>query len=221
MKLKICGMTDPENLLRISKLKPDYLGFIFYKHSPRYFEGSIPQIPTFIKKVGVFVDAPELEIFQRVDQHKLDVVQLHGSENPEVCEALQARGVEVIKVFSVGNTFDFSKLEPYESVVDYFLFDTRGKAPGGNGITFNWEVLKSYPSTVPFFLSGGIGLSEADSIEELQHWFQQRGMSSILAGIDLNSRFESAPGIKNQQELKKFLQLLNPVFKRSIDTKKQ
>lgn len=220
MKIKICGMKDPENILSISELQPDYLGFIFYKKSPRFFEGTIPELPNSIKKVGVFVDAPEPEILQRVNQHKLDVVQLHGVESPEVCKKFQAKGVEVIKVFSVSNTFDFSTLHAYESVVDYFLFDTRGEAPGGNGITFNWEVLKAYPSTIPFFLSGGIGTGQAGSIKEFQEEFQKTGMPMILAGIDLNSRFESAPGIKQQQELEEFLQLLQPEFKQSIDTKK-
>lgn len=221
MKVKICGMKVPSNIQDIARLSPDYLGFIFYSKSPRYFEGHLPVLPENIKKVGVFVNATASEISSRVQQYGLQAVQLHASEQPQLCEQLQEQGLEVIKVFSVGDSFDFGDLKPYEEVVDYFLFDTRGKAPGGNGITFNWEVMKAYPSKIPFFLSGGIGLSQAGAVRALYRTFQQADQGQLFAGIDLNSRFESAPGVKQQDELEDFLNQLELFKDQSCHSKPQ
>lgn len=205
MKVKICGMKVPENIRNIAQLSPDYLGFIFYNKSPRYLDGHLPTLSKTIKKVGVFVDGSADEISSRVQQYGLQAVQLHGSEQPELCEQLRAQGLEIIKVFSIGDSFDFNLLKPYEEVVDYFLFDTRGKAPGGNGITFNWDVLKAYPSKIPFFLSGGIGATQVAAVKTLYQTLQLADMDQLFAGIDLNSKFESAPGVKKQHELEAFL----------------
>lgn len=151
MKLKVCGMKL--NTLEVAALQPDYLGFIFWEPSKRFFEGIIPELPATIKKVGVFVDATLDEILEKVNRYGLGAVQLHGKESPEFCSDLKkiihdrskATGImdlEIIKVFSVKEDFDFNILAPYENVCDFFLFDTKGKLPGGNGYTFNWEVLK-------------------------------------------------------------------------------
>ncbi|SFA87107.1 phosphoribosylanthranilate isomerase [Flavobacterium swingsii] len=195
MKIKICGMKYPENILEVSQLLPDFLGFIFWKKSSRYFDGEIPKINKSIKKVGVFVDATLEEITFRIKKYDLDIIQLHGNENPEFCKKLKKSTIEIIKVFSVNDDFNFSELEPFENVCDYFLFDTKGKLPGGNGITFNWQILEKYKSQKPFFLSGGIGIEEIENIKEL---------NLPIYAIDVNSKFEIEAGLKNIELLKSF-----------------
>mgnify|MGYP000253234777 CR=1 FL=1 len=206
MKLKICGMKY--NTSEVAKLQPDYLGFIFYDKSPRNFEGVIPELPKSIKKVGVFVNADINFIQIKVEEHNLDYIQLHGQESPEYLKDLLRiisdsfiKLPKIIKVFSVKDEFDFSQLRPYKNLVDYYLFDTKGKLPGGNGYTFNWDVLKDYPSTKPYFLSGGIGLEEIDNVLS----FLQREESKYCYAIDINSKFEINPGLKNINELEKFI----------------
>lgn len=213
MKVKICGMKY--NTAQVAKLQPDYLGFIFYDNSPRNFEGIIPELPKSIKKVGVFVDNGNiLDMAQKILNYKLDMVQLHGSESPKYCQALKIMDIgvgdnhlykshkfKIIKVFSIKDEFDFSQLQPYEEYVDYFLFDTKGKLPGGNGYTFNWDVLKDYPLTKPYFLSGGIGLGELQKIKE----FIKHPTSKYCYAIDVNSKFEIEPGLKSINELEKFI----------------
>ncbi len=157
MKLKVCGMKYQENINQVAALHPDYIGFIFYEKSSRFFEGIIPSIPNTIKKVGVFVNAGLNEVVEKINKYNLQAVQLHGYESPELCKNLKLKGVEVIKVFSIKDEFNFNVLEPYEDFCDYFLFDIKGKLPGGNGYTFNWNVLNNYLSSKPLFLSCGIG----------------------------------------------------------------
>ena len=203
MKLKVCGMTQPENIKEIAKLQPNFMGFIFYKNSSRYFKGTIPVLPKTIKKVGVFVNSPLNEVLALSKDHQLDVLQLHGQETPEYCRRLKQsvvdHKIEIIKVFSVKTSFDFNKLKTYEPFCDYFLFDTKGKLPGGNGETFNWTLLNQYTSNTPFFLSGGIGLNQ---IKQLKQFMASKAAERCYA-IDVNSRFETAPGIKNKNELEK------------------
>jgi len=198
MKLKVCGMKH--NTAEVAKLQPDYLGFIFYDKSSRDFDDVIPVLPNTIKKVGVFVDENVEVIVDKIEKHKLDVLQLHGHESPEICRLLKSTNKEIIKVFSIKDEFDFSVLNEYEDVCDYFLFDTKGKLPGGNGYTFNWDVLKNYPSTKPYFLSGGIGWYETEKIKA----FKESSASKYCYAIDVNSKFEIAPGLKNIEELEKF-----------------
>ena len=198
MKLKVCGMKH--NTLEVAALQPDYLGFIFHEDSPRNFDNDIPKLPENIKKVGVFVDKTVEFIAGQIEKHQLDAVQLHGHESPEVCKLLKSANVEIIKVFSIKNEFDFSVLAPYEDVCDYFLFDTKGKLPGGNGYTFDWSVLNDYPSTKSFFLSGGIGLDQLENIKE----FKNSPASTYCYALDVNSKFEIEPGLKDIEELKKF-----------------
>ncbi len=201
MKLKICGMKYPDNILEVGALLPDYMGFIFWEKSARYFDGVIPDLPKSIKKTGVFVNATQEEILKKVVKHDLQAIQLHGEESVEFCLALKEKTdsiIEIIKVFSVSDTFDFELLKPFESVCNYFLFDTKGKLPGGNGTTFDWKVLEKYPSSKPFFLSGGIGLEEIDLTKEILT------TNLPIHALDLNSKFESEPGLKDKTILKKF-----------------
>jgi phosphoribosylanthranilate isomerase len=203
MKLKVCGMKY--NTFEVAALQPNYLGFIFHEDSPRNFEETIPQLPKSIKKVGVFVDKTVEFIVGQIEKHQLDAVQLHGHESPEICKLLKSANVEVIKVFSIKNEFDFSVLAPYENVCDYFLFDTKGKLPGGNGYTFDWSVLNNYPSTKPFFLSGGIGLDELKKIKK----FKDNPASKYCYALDVNSKFEIEPGLKDIKKLKEFKNQIN------------
>lgn len=217
MKLKVCGMKYQENMASVAALQPDYMGFIFYNKSSRFFDAKIPQLPNSVKKTGVFVDADIKTVRHKIETYNLKAIQLHGNESPEYCDKLRkvchaeldsasnrkdlkASQVEVIKVFSIKNEFDFDVLKPYEGIVDYFLFDTKGKLPGGNGYTFNWDVLKDYPSTTPYFLSGGIGLNEIENIKA----FKKSPASKYCYAIDVNSKFEIEPGLKDINELEKF-----------------
>ncbi|MGA9590600.1 MAG: phosphoribosylanthranilate isomerase [Salegentibacter sp.] len=218
LKLKICGMKHPENIAEVAALQPDYLGFIFYEKTPRFFDAEIPDFQKEVKKTGVFVDADVDFILKKVKKHKLQAVQLHGSESPEFCAELKIlfagmEKMEVIKVFSVKEDFDFSRLLNYEGVVDFFLFDTKGKNKGGNGLTFNWEILKEYSSPTPFFLSGGIGLEELPELEQLQQYFQQEGKGNLFYGVDVNSRFETEPGLKDIEKLKNFKNNKSSLFR--------
>jgi phosphoribosylanthranilate isomerase len=200
MKLKVCGMKYQDNIEVVASLQPDFLGFIFHEESPRNFEEVIPDLPKSIHKVGVFVDKTVEFIANQIEKHKLSAIQLHGHESPEMCRILKSTNAKVIKVFSIKDTFDFTVLEPYEQVCDYFLFDTKGKLPGGNGYTFNWDVLTDYPSTKPFFLSGGIGLKQKEKLKE----FINSEASKYCFAIDVNSKFEIEPGLKNIEKLKEF-----------------
>jgi phosphoribosylanthranilate isomerase len=210
MKLKICGMKYPENILEVGSLLPDYMGFIFWQKSARYFDREIPELPKSIKKTGVFVNESISVIEEKVTKYDLQAVQLHGHESVEFCSELKTKfgnSIEIIKVFSADENFDFSVLKPYESVCDYFLFDTKGKLPGGNGTTFDWKILEYYPSTKPFFLSGGIGVAELDSIKEILK------TNLPIYAIDINSKFEIEPGLKNIERLKNLKIEIIDVFK--------
>lgn len=201
MKLKVCGMKYQDNIQEVATLQPDYLGFIFYEQSARHFDAHcIPEISNTIKKTGVFVDADLDFVIKKISKHNLKAVQLHGNEAPEYCKQLRGKNIEIIKVFSIKNEFDFSILKSYDDIVDYFLFDTKGKLPGGNGYVFDWTILNNYPSTTPFFLSGGIGLSQIDDINK----FQKSEASKYCYALDVNSKFEIEPGLKNIEDLKKF-----------------
>ena len=209
LHLKVCGMGTAENILEVASLEPDYLGFIFFEGSPRNFTGRIPPLPEKIKKTGVFVNASSEFILEKIRDFELQAVQLHGEESAEFCRHLiselkETEKTELIKVFSVKETFDFEKLRPYEGIADLFLFDTKGKNKGGNGLVFNWEILKNYPSATPFFLSGGIGLGEIDAIKDFVNYLKINGKSELLYGIDVNSKFEISPGLKSKKPLKKF-----------------
>ena len=214
--LKVCGMKYVDNIQQVAELQPDYLGFIFYEKSKRNFEGIIPEIPKEIKKTGVFVnEIPEI-VVSLVDEYQLQAIQLHGDESVEYIKQIKnlfeerfeelspklkstTKPVEIIKVFGIKNEFDFNILKDYEEVVDFFLFDTKGKERGGNGVTFNWQVLNDYNSTKPFFLSGGIGVEEAAEVNKILK------TDLPVYALDINSRFETKPGLKSVEKLKKFI----------------
>ena len=198
MKLKVCGMRTPENIEALAALNPDYMGFIFWAPSSRFVNKTTPLLSKKIKKTGVFVDATIDYIETIIKEHDLQAVQLHGKEAPEFCAYIKTLDVEVIKAFSMKEAFDFKSLEPYETACDFYLFDTKGELPGGNGYGFDWSILKNYPSVKPFFLSGGIGKEEVSQILEL------RNTDLPLYAIDVNSKFESAPGVKKIDELEQF-----------------
>lgn len=215
LSLKVCGMQNSGNMIQVSELKPDYMGLIFYDKSPRYFDGDLPEIDPEIKKTGVFVNAEIQEIKEKVLKYNLNAVQLHGEESAgfskDLRTELQKSGntPELIKVFSVGDDFDFQEIKAFEGIVDYFLFDTKGALRGGNGTEFNWQILKGYPSNTPFFLSGGIGPEHGRAITELKSHFHKKGKPELLYAIDVNSKFELKPGLKKLKELKDFKTQIN------------
>tara|TARA_R110001632_G_scaffold232806_1_gene374665 strand:+ start:18231 stop:18854 length:624 start_codon:yes stop_codon:yes gene_type:complete len=201
MKLKVCGMKEVENIKSIADLKPDYMGFIFYDQSKRNFEGIIPELPKSIKKTGVFVNEYIEIVISLVEEYQLDAVQLHGDETVAYIQELKSHlkpSIEIFKVFGIKDDFDFNSLKPFENEVDYFLFDTKGKERGGNGIKFDWSVLKEYPYSKPFFLSGGIGPNDIQEIKKIK----TTGLP--IYAVDINSQFESKPGFKNIDVVKKF-----------------
>jgi phosphoribosylanthranilate isomerase len=210
MQLKICGMKNPQNIANIAALNPDYLGFIFYEKSKRYVgdDFTVGQAHALalqskgIKKVGVFVNASLEYVLEKVEKYSLDLVQLHGEESVDFCMNIQKTNpnIQIIKVFSIGETFDFQQLEPYKPHCDYFLFDTKGKEKGGNGFAFNWDVLKGYDNEKPFFLSGGLSLENIKEVKKLGHL-------NILA-IDVNSGFEIEAGLKDVDKVKRLIEIL-------------
>ena len=167
MRLKVCGMRELENISALSELDPNYIGFIFWSESSRFVDKKTPPLDKKIIKTGVFVDATFDYILNKIKDHQLDAVQLHGQESSSYCKVIKDYGLKVIKSFSIKNTFDFNTLEDYENSCDYYLFDTKGKLPGGNGFTFDWKILNEYPSEKPFFLSGGIGVDNLNEIKKI------------------------------------------------------
>lgn len=205
LKLKVCGMRNANNILTIANMNPDFMGFIFYKNSPR-FVGHDFETPNRlnknIKRVGVFVNADFEEITSAVQRHQLDMVQLHGDETIELCRKLKSQ-VQVIKVFAVDHTFDFGLVKPFEAVVDYFLFDTKGAQRGGNGISFDWRLLNDYQGSIPFFLSGGISIDNIGKVAAMDH--------PLLFAIDVNSGVEIEPGIKDLEKFNTIRNLMKSI----------
>lgn len=201
LQVKVCGMRDIANIRELSVLPIDYLGFIFYAKSPRFTKNlpQMPDLPANIQKIGVFVNATEVFILEKIAEG-LDGVQLHGNESPSLCAALKQRGVKVIKAFGIELGFDWATLAAYLPVVDYFLFDTKSNNHGGTGQRFDWQTLASYPFEKPYILSGGL------SIENIQ------GAIAIadqrLIGLDLNSRFEIAPALKDISKITNALKII-------------
>ena len=202
IQIKICGMKFPENIIEIAALQPDYLGFIFYDKSPRYVAETLPEINSEIKKVGVFVNAEYSEIMRKAKEYQLDFIQLHGEETPEFCKKIEEQSLKVIKAFNIYKEFNFSILNNYITSCSYFLFDTKGTAHGGNGQSFDWRLLKNYHLEKTYFLSGGIGL---ENVTYLNTFLKKKYAKNCMA-IDLNSRFEIEPGLKNKTALKEFIQ---------------
>ncbi len=203
-KIKICGMREPDNIREIFSLKPDYMGFIFYPGSKRYAGSLSPlelkDFPDGIKKVAVFVNASREEILSTCMAYSIRIIQLHGDESPEFCLSMKEDGFQVIKAFRIGMTLDMEEMDRYTETCDFILLDTSGEGFGGTGRKFEWEQLKDYRHALPFFLSGGIAPGDADIIKEMNH--------PQLYAVDLNSRFEIVPGLKNQPELETFIRVI-------------
>lgn len=198
MIIKTCGMRDADNIRAVSELGIDWMGFIFWAPSSRYVSEKPSFLPTRQKRVGVFVDARIEEVKSKADEYALDLIQLHGSESPAFCERLKANSrQQLIKAFNIATQEDLEQTSPYEGLVDYFLFDTKAKMVGGNGTQFDWSVLSAYQGNTPFLLSGGIGPDDAEKVRSFHH--------PQLAGIDLNSRFELSPALKDIEKLKQFI----------------
>lgn len=199
MMIKVCGMRDAENIRKVEALGIDLMGFIFWLKSSRYVSERPAYLPTKCKRVGVFVDE-NVEVVKRIaDDYALDFIQLHGHESPEYCA--QLNGLKMIKAISVSGRDDIATYKAYEGLVDYFLFDTKCPSVGGSGQQFDWTVLSAYDGNTPFLLSGGIGPDDAARVSAFHH--------SKCIGIDLNSRFEIAPGLKDINKLRTFLNAIN------------
>lgn len=193
--IKVCGMREEQNISDLEKLDIDWMGMIFWSGSKRYVSRPPSRLPQRVKKVGVFVDANLDDIRQHVSDYQLDIIQLHGHETPAFLEALKP--LTLIKAFNIADASDLEKTKAYEGIADYFLFDTKGKIVGGNGEKFDWTVLTAYEGATPFLLSGGIGSDDVQKVKQFHH--------QKCIGIDLNSRFESAPGLKDIDQLQTFI----------------
>ncbi len=205
MIFKVCGMRNAENIRALWSLEPSHIGMIFYEDSSRYVEEELTGFPFHSKdsnpiNTGVFVDASLKYIRSKIKSFKLRSIQLHGQESPDLCQSLKEEGMQVIKVFRIGEGFDFAKLKPYLGVVDYFLFDTKGAKHGGNGVVFDWRILDNYKEEIPFILSGGLSMENLDSIKD----FFKQDRSKRCVGLDLNSGFEILPGLKDIELIKNF-----------------
>lgn len=197
--LKVCGMRDPKNIVEVGETHPDYMGFIFVKESPRYVgeEFLVPDgLPRTVKRVGVFVNETTELVLEKAGKYSLNAVQLHGNETPDQCAAIRDKGYKVIKAFSVDNAFDFQHTTAYKDVADFFLFDTRGRYRGGNAVPFDWQLLRGYDQSVPFFLSGGLS---PENIRGITPLFEMN-----LYALDVNSGVEESPGLKSLSRLKAF-----------------
>jgi len=220
MIIKVCGMRDADNIHAVEQLGVDWLGFIFYEKSPRFVSqirsraGIIPDYSSLedhrsygnihLKRVGVFVDDMPQNIITRIVNYGLDIVQLHGCESPVMIDNLRRTvdpdihaGIKIMKAISIKDKNDVRKYKEYVGHVDYFLFDTQSPLVGGSGGKFDWDVLQEYDGDIPFILSGGIGPEDAERIKDFKH--------PRFVGIDLNSRFETEPAIKDIEKLKKFI----------------
>ena len=203
MNIKVCGITEMKQLQQLDGLEIDFAGLIFYKDSPRYVGDKISgkdlkRADLDVKKVGVFVNPEMIDVLDAIDNYGLDVVQLHGDESPEMCEDLSSE-VEVIKAFRVTDSADIDKMvTPYDAACDYYLFDTGGlkESFGGTGQKFDWSILSKAKIEKPFFLSGGIGLEDAEKIKAFKH--------PDIFGVDINSKFEMGPGVKDMSKVLQF-----------------
>jgi phosphoribosylanthranilate isomerase len=196
-------MREPENIRQIAAMNPDYMGFIFYEKSPRCVGSNFTLPSDFskeIKKVGVFVNASTAQMELAAEQLSLDYLQLHGDESAEQVSELKNKGYKIVKVFSIGDAFDFQMIKPYEDLVDFFLFDTKGKYYGGNAQRFDWEILQKYNQRIPFFLSGGLSPENMNEINKIN------GMN--IHALDVNSGVENSPAVKNVGKVKSFVDFL-------------
>ncbi len=203
MKLKVCGLKDPDNLKMVLGQNPDYIGYIFYEKSPRFIGNRKFNVPQGAKKTGVFVNANFEFIKNKIKSHSLDAVQLHGDESVDLCNGIRSQSVEIIKAFGIDTTLDIELMTTYLKSCDYFLFDTKSRKHGGTGKRFDWSILHFYPFEKPFFISGGIDSIHISEIKKLS------AKNPFLHGVDINSKFEIEPGIKNITKIAEFKTLLH------------
>lgn len=208
MIIKVCGMRDAENIREVEALGIDLMGFIFWPKSSRYVSQRPDYLPTKCKRVGVFVDEDPEQVKRLAAEYRLDYIQLHGHETPEVISYLRTPALphpRILKAFNISTAEDLLQTQPYEGLVDGFLFDAKGKSVGGNGEKFNWDVLDAYQGSTPFLLSGGIGPDDVERVHAFRH--------PKCIDIDLNSRFELSPGLKDIAKLKEFIYNLKKIEK--------
>lgn len=201
--IKVCGMTEAENIRDVEELGVDMIGFIFYPKSPRCLCEMPEYLPAKARRVGVFVNESKENILVYADRFGLQYIQLHGTESPEYCRSLRSSGLPLIKAFSISLPKDMLAISAYKGLCDYYLFDTKTPQYGGSGNQFDWNLLHRYNGNTPFLLSGGINPYSVKAIREFHH--------PKLAGIDINSRFETAPGIKDVERIEKFVQELREI----------
>ena len=209
MLVKVCGMREADNIRQVEALGVDWMGFIFWPKSSRYVSEMPNYLPTKCKRVGVFVDASIGDVMTIAEQYQLDLIQLHGQESPNYIAQLTSHlksltSIKFIKAFNIATASDLEVTKRYEGYVDYFLFDTKGKSVGGNGEKFDWSVLSEYRGNTPYLLSGGISPTDADQLHVQCSMFH-----GPCVGIDLNSRFETAPGVKDINKLRTFIKELS------------
>ena len=205
-------MREADNIREVEALGIDMMGFIFWPKSSRYVSQRPDYLPKRVKRVGVFVDEEPEQVRRLAGEYGLDYIQLHGHETPEVISYLRTPALphpRIIKAFNISTAEDLLLTQPYEGLVDYFLFDAKGKSVGGNGEKFNWDVLEAYQGSTPFLLSGGIGPDDAERVNAFYH--------PKCIGIDLNSRFELTPGLKDIAKLREFITNLNTEIQRHRD----
>jgi phosphoribosylanthranilate isomerase len=208
MIIKVCGMREPDNIRQVDELgNVDWMGFIFYPPSSRHVSEVPDYLPQHCKRVGVFVNATPKEIQQRQEAFGFDIIQLHGHETPDFCKALPHHlkaGTKLIKMVQIASQKDLKDTSKYEGLVDYFLFETKCEGYGGSGKQFDWEILQNYEGKTPFLITGGIGLEDAERIKALSSQ-----LSTVnFIGIDLNSRFETVPALKDPTLLHDFLEIV-------------
>lgn len=201
--IKVCGMTEAENIRDVEELGVDMIGFIFYPKSPRCLCEMPEYLPAKARRVGVFVNESKENILVYADRFGLQYIQLHGTESPEYCRSLRSSGLHLIKAFSISLPKDMLVISAYKGLCDYYLFDTKTPQYGGSGNQFDWNLLHRYNGNTPFLLSGGVNPYSVKAIREFHH--------PKLAGIDINSRFETAPGIKDVERIEKFVQELREI----------
>ncbi len=206
LKIKICGMNNANNIQEIADLQPDYLGFIFYTGSPRYCghldSHILINLNNHIEKVAVFVNETLEEIQRIISKYHIQTVQLHGNELPEFCDNLRQKKIKVIKAFGIDKNFNYNTLKQYKETIDFILFDTKSTQHGGSGQSFDWELLnKKYTLSHPFFIGGGVGTENLNDLIS-------KTKNLPLYAVDLNSKLELSPGIKNVQKVKQAIEII-------------
>ena len=209
MIIKVCGMRDSKNIRAVEAVGIDWMGFIFWDGSPRFVADTLRYLPTRCKRVGLFVNQMPQYIIDCIDYYNLDMVQLHGDETPVLIDNLRRTmedmmpGLKYIKAINISSAADLEKAKSYQDSADYLIFDTKAEKVGGNGTQFDWHIVDGYDGQLPFLLSGGIGPDDAERVKAFRH--------PKCIGIDLNSKFETSPAIKNVEAIKTFVNKIKTV----------